>query len=341
MQALLIERYYAHRRAEIATEMALARKAGSQSGLDAVRVTSALHQANMAQCEKILFASSALEMLQFYLLHLEKVWDQMFSLSQPTHSHWIEFDKPIKTGPLLVSACFFCRLSDPDVLIEARHILPSRTHASLLRIKAEYPTLWTLDLIDERGDPLFFLGFDPAHDGWTFPEWHECPSGTCERKGKDETGTPLMQVCEDCQQLQMLWGSILSLSLLIASRHFAKEVQKEYRAVRKVPRMDKPHKLKTVDVSHVFRLIDASVKEIAEVHEVLSHRGSWVAARMAEDPESVQYVDRRVQRTYRHPRYVNVQGQTVEVEVTRPVLVENEVRRVTKVIASDYERNKV
>lgn len=198
-------------------------------------------------------------------------------------------------------------------------------------------------LINSYGMPLDLLQCEPG-GSWNFTDaWHSCPR--CQ-KSQGQKGVILP--CASCLDILVFWSEIMALSAIIGGQYLAtmRYEEKEETSFRRVPRTHNPKKTRTHPVKHIYKVIDADEivipivkKEEEEPSIAKEHQGTtWLDG--TEVYEEIQ--TRPFMRTYRHPRYVNVRGQTQMfpngIRRLQPKKAAMIGKTITKVIASKHEQ---
>lgn len=271
--------------------------------------------------DKVIFTNGTMLMLADKLRHFQETVEEIFATVghrdfseilqnlQSFRGGWIEFPKPLDN----VAAMLYLV---PSVYIPTGKDLPQ-----LYLVSAEAEII---DALEERG----------GHGEWYYQEMlHICQQ--CSR----EHG--VLIPCERCQSSLGIWARIFGLSAIIAGQYLAalRYEERTVTTMRHVPR-EKSGKDRRVPVKHIFKVIDANeiiIPVRQEEAPAREPRGSWMNG--TEVYEEIR--TRPFQRTYRHPRYVNVQGQTVDfpegIKRLQPKKAENLGKQITKVKASLYE----
>jgi hypothetical protein len=280
-------------------------------------------------CDKILFSESTMRMLLDKLAHYEETVKEVLAhlpSGEPNMAHislssadtrgvWIQFHQAIDQIAALL-------LFVPSVYVKT-----GKDQEQLY-------------LIDEKADIVHVLECVPGEHWSYLAEFHLCP--LCERQ--DGTLTP----CEACWQYLIRWSEIMALVAIIANQYLAtmRYEEKEVTSMRRVPRQKSPGKERRIPVKHIYKVIDANeiLVQVAPPEEedrsTGEKRESWV-----NDGDVIreEITTRPFIRTYRHPRYVNMMGQSTTfprgIKRMQPRKVDRLGKNVTKVKASLYEHD--
>ena len=279
-------------------------------------------QAAVQNGDKIIFTDGTMQMLIDKLAHPEQSFNeieaalgsrdvrQIVQNAQSFRGAWIEFPKPIDKVAVMMS------------------FIPS----------AYLPTGkdgLQLHLIGQGAEVVEVMEQPSLHGAWIYDQvFHRCTQ--CTR----ESG--VLIPCERCRFMLTVWGNIFAFSAIIAAQYLAamKYEEKTFTSIRRVARA-KSSKERRVPVKHIFKVIDANeiIIRIPEQEEerIKEPRGSWIDS----DTVYEEIHTRPFMRTYRHPRYVNVRGQTTTfpegIKRLQPRKKENIGKQITKVKASLYE----
>jgi hypothetical protein len=207
---------------------------------------------------------------------------------------------------------------------------------------------WFCDVVGLHGEVVYSFGVNASGDP-CITEGHVCPWKQC----------TFPDVCDQCKAHLVFWGFWTVIALLMIEGNFATSPElSEYPQVTETVRRriedrgtkSNPKKKKYVEEQLTYHIInfDACVRKaspgaIPESEREVEQRSSWVQQSLEIDPDSIIYLDKHIaqfQRTLKHPRFVNKQGQTVAVrehEKRIPVKVKELTQRITRVIASRYE----
>ncbi len=348
-QQLLFERYYAQQRVAYELKIQRARAAQDARAVRSMQANWRAIQSLLDSADKVLFADSTLAMLVDQLSCNEELPREAFipvtlfsSLSQPL---WIEFQRPIDDfEPLHISALFIStdvQDDDADSHLVARPMMQALGRFYIAHVC----------LIDGSGEEIYDSSFHIS-SGWGLDIGHHCPFGTCSERFLPDLSIGGPVFCEECKQLLNQATLLIGTSLLVRARYFAEDVfvERTMKGMRKIPREQKSHKLIDKPIDHIFRVIDASVRVLPLTTEPPLHpRESWLKLALSEDPLSVEVVKKVIapfKRTYRDPRFVNLQGKTrtIEPDPNKPRRIWRKKKRigkeVTKIVASKYNEVK-
>lgn len=223
---------------------------------------------------------------------------------------------------------------------------------------------WHYSIIDAAGNTIWsmFYEVDPRkHRGnWTVSKEHTCPEQRCQVENA-ETGR-VFHLCEVCQERATHYTSWLAIALRMLAGDFREqvEVRKPEELLETSTRTVRDKITGEEREKHVLyrfkviRYFDACVRRDGQPQ---TKRGSWMANRpLAEseyevNPAAIIYVmiqPRKYQRTYRHHRYIHMKGKTQQIDpdvraqpmtmaTFRQLYQFQQVQRITRVSASDYE----
>lgn len=188
---------------------------------------------------------------------------------------------------------------------------------------ATCPWLWTLDVSQMGKTPISYV-YHAGRGQWTFNASHRCPTGRCEFTGKSTDGWAGWYMCERCRPDYDYWTSWFPVALMAVQGEFAEtEERQEYPSItthekRSYIRPDGKPEVRTI--AHTWHIVtfDVSVKHRpAPVPETQEHEivhPTWLE--QAIENETMLYVAKHIeqtQRTFRHERYVNMRGKTIDV----------------------------
>jgi len=284
------------------------------------------------QSEKIFFARSTIKML----LEKNKCYDVVTAevlARLPDDAKLPDMSKRDKSAVWLEF--------EEDLVVPVENIAP------ISALFIWIPSQW-INSVPER-TLVYFIRRDGVAFGimsnkkgrpWEFgKEIHTCPTGRCIRD--HDAYFP----CEVCGEFLVFGAQIFTLSAILSKQYLA-ETRYAERIEHSTQRVQRQHskKKKTVAVNYRFKVIDASeilLPVPADVAQsVIPPQGSWLEEAKAED--DVEYRDIRTRpfsRTYRHSRFTNCQGKTIEFPngVQRRQPVRKSVERQTRVVASKYD----
>jgi hypothetical protein len=193
----------------------------------------------------------------------------------------------------------------------------------LLDIIIARPWIWDLQIMAPGMHPLCYF-YDADTGKWTLNKIDLCPTQRCEYLGIDSRGWPGWYICDMCKPTFDYWTSWFPVALMAINLDFAEteERQEPKRFIEREIRKQKADQgYKETRVLHTFHIItfDISVKPHTISKESLEHgepvHPTWLERAIAD--ETVLYVDRHIEqfpRTFRHERYVNMRGKTIEVQ---------------------------
>ncbi len=301
---LLIERAIAKQRAGLGSS----RRALTVETLQNMVVLLCLET---AQCS--LWEQSALSLVeQERGRHLRAMRTSGYEAALPGESLWLRIAEPAAhlTTPLgEVAVLFLSYQGDKAMIVEAaRRLAGGQTQgvreleAGMAEAAVEH--LWVLYALDSdltlRWSGAFRAEIDMSALHYELVDGYRCPFAPC------VADHPLCQQCQECRRFFSSWLFTAYRVLLGEFREteIAPFARLSEQSVRKVPRSDKPHKLREQQVSRQYQLVrfDASVKHLTPAREPVQPRGSWIVR----DPDAVEYHERAIPkstRVLRHPRY--------------------------------------
>jgi hypothetical protein len=184
------------------------------------------------------------------------------------------------------------------------------------------PWLWSLEIWMLDSQPLSYV-YDAERGKWSFNANHHCPAHLCEKLTVDERHWPSWYICDVCRPRFEYWTSWFPVALMAVNLDFAEvEERQEPKRVteRELRRKRTDRGYKEISITHTYHVItfDISVKTHATPIESLEHgepsHPTWLE--QAIQDETVLYVDKHIEqfpRTFKHERYVNMRGKTIDV----------------------------
>lgn len=280
-------------------------------------------------------------------------------LHLPDRPIWIELEQPIGTHTGEIAGMF---LNSSDREIERQLTLEQKPGVRSILEQAgrqgeDYK--WSLHFIDSHGVPRSLYEYHEQERAWSItPGGEPCLTEECkiDREVSDLTGRVYERTipCQFCNTILAYWRSWFTTALLAVQGEFAEAEDtawptEQVTTVRKVQRPAGP-KYDDIPVVHDYYLVqfDASVKRSAPaVDQAESQaRGSWVSAALEINPEFVVYVRHDFGSVQRHldpdrnPRWKEKRVVEVKAHARRvPMRVGNLQRRITRVMASTYEKD--
>lgn len=280
-------------------------------------------------CDKVIFAESTMRMLIDKIERYDETVQEVMALlgesdTAQAHVHatarlqrslpafrgaWVEFHKPIDTIAAIL------------VFVPSVYLSTGKDRQQLY-------------LIDTHAEIVEIMEAEPG-EAWSYASpFHQC------RLCRREAG--VLVPCKACMDRLIAWSEIMALCAIIAGQYLAamRYEEKTLTGMRREPR-EKSKKERRIPTKHIFKVIDANeiIIPVAQEEESTHKepRGSW----MTGDEIYEEIRTRPFTRTYRHSRYVNVRGQTVNfpdgikrLQPKRPELIG---KHVTRVKASSYE----
>ncbi len=235
---------------------------------------------------------------------------------------------------------------------------------SFLRLSADERTKWSrwrYALIADNGATTRTLLYD--FDGrkqqgrWSLPTDDVCPENRCRR----DVSSPgqLFTLCPSCQT----WIDHSTAWIAVALRMLAGDFQEQVElrqseevleTSKRMVRDAQTGETKEKAILHRFRVIRYYDACVRRGNGPQTRRGSWMSGRpLAEsaydvNPQAIIYVQiepRDYERTYRHERYVHMQGKTQSIDPKarlQPMTIATfrqlpKRQRMTKVYASSFE----
>lgn len=262
---------------------------------------------------------------------------------------WIECEGSyIETGSMKAQGFFLTHHYHPEVVKRVKSPMLHDPDMQDMVQKQWEENDWFCDIVGLQGEVVYSFGINASGDP-CITEGHVCPWNAC----------TFPDVCSHCQAHIIFWGFWTVIALLMIEGNFATSPElTEYPQVTEVVRRrvgDKgkcnPKKKKYAEEHLTYHVInfDACVRKaepatrIDPDHEI-EQRGSWMRQSLEIDPDSIIYLDKHIaqfQRTLKHPRFTHKQGQTIatrEHEKRIPVKVKELTQRITRVIASKYQK---
>lgn len=188
------------------------------------------------------------------------------------------------------------------------------------------PWQWTLDIMQLGKHPVSYA-YHAERGLWTL-NMPLCYAGQCEMTGKDAQGWPGWYICPECRPAFDFWTSWFPVALMAINGDFAETEERREPQIIKAyePRGTRrgqhsgTSKYDEKPVAHSWHVVtfDISVKSLhshpeeSQEHEPL--HPTWLERAIAD--EAVVYVAKHIQetqRTFRHERYVNMRGKTIDV----------------------------
>lgn len=186
-----------------------------------------------------------------------------------------------------------------------------------------HPWLWTLDITQIVKHPLSYA-YHAERGIWTLNIRQQCPAKQCEMTGQDSDGWPGWYICPACRPAFDYWTAWFPVALMAIQGDFAETEE------RQEPQIITTHEKRQTQrsgggydekkLTHNWQVItfDLSIKpqqpptESGEREEPL--HPTWLEKAIVD--ETVIYVAKHIQetqRTFRHERYRNMRGKTIEV----------------------------
>jgi hypothetical protein len=210
------------------------------------------------------------------------------------------------------------------------------------------PWIWDFQVMAMGDHPLLYL-YDAEFKRWTLNNVDLCPVHLCEKLAVDNRKWPSWYICDVCRPAFEYWTSWFPVALMAVNLDFAETEEKREpkqlteREIRKkrvntgykeTPVLHTYHVI-TFDISVKEHVIPASPSEPGEP----SHP-TWLEQAIKD--ETVLYVEKHIeqtQRTFKHERYVNMRGKTIDVrpyDKRIPMSVKRLKQTINQAIAS-YE----
>ncbi len=187
------------------------------------------------------------------------------------------------------------------------------------------PWQWTLDIFQLGRHPVSYA-YHAERGLWTL-NMPLCYAGQCELTGKDAQGWPGWYICPECRPAFDYWTSWFPVALMAVSGDFAETEERQEPRIIQVhePRGTRKGehsgtgKYDEQPAMHAWHIIsfDISVKTPPAHPDGQEHdplHPTWLERAIAD--EAVVYVAKHIQesqRTFRHERYVNMRGRTIDV----------------------------
>ncbi len=209
---------------------------------------------------------------------------------------------------------------------------------------------WTLDVFRRGDNPRGYV-YDASRQQWTLAQAEACVSGACEGIAIDQTDHfPNWYICNECAPVFQYWTSWFPVALMAINGDFAETEEKQEpdviteQEIRKV-RWPGSGRYRDVPVTHAYEIVTFDMSVKTRTHQ--PHRDhepsspTWLEQAIA--AETVLYVSKRVgqsQRTFRHERYVNMRGKTIDVRAYDkriPMSVKRLKQTIHNAIASKQE----
>jgi hypothetical protein len=182
---------------------------------------------------------------------------------------------------------------------------------------------WDLEIMALNSHVLLYL-YDANRQRWTLSNAHICYAQRCERISTDPAdGFPFWYICDECMPTFQYWTSWLPVALMAINGNFAEREERQEPAIfreRETRTKRTERGPKEVTVTHEYQIItfDISVKKSVTPLEG-EERGepehpTWLERGLHD--ETILYVDKHIAsttRTFRHQRYVNMRGKTIDV----------------------------
>jgi hypothetical protein len=288
--------------------------------------------------QKYLLKPSALAMI----MRLMPEHSQAMLTSLPGTGIWMMLDDPTSTNVYFSSmphATFSYLESHP------RARMPRR----LVGI-ADRPWLWDFEVMAIGHHPLSYL-YDADRQRWTLNNIDVCPVRRCEQLGMDQWRWPNWYICDVCRPAFEYWTSWLPVALMAVNLDFAETEERPKRAtfIERETRKKRAEKgYQEVSVTHMYQIVtfDISVKtQIPPIQHPSSNElvhPTWLE--QAIHDETVLYVDKHIeqtQRTFKHERYINMRGKTIDVrpyDKRIPMSVKRLKHTIYQAVASGAKR---
>ena len=228
-------------------------------------------------------------------------------LRLPDGPVWIELETSVLTNIGEIAGIFF---GCADREVERQLAQPQRlVMREVLKAAGRQPGQeykWSLHFIDRDGFPKSHYQYHEESRAWSIiPDAEPCPTGECkiEEEVSDLTGmrSHYLIPCPFCSTVLAYWRSWFVTALLAISGEFAATEEREWpvskeQTTRKVKRTHSS-KYDEIVVTHDYYIVnfDASVRkppsgQVGQIEREATPRGSWVAASLEIDPESIVYV---------------------------------------------------
>ncbi len=207
--------------------------------------------------------------------------------------------------------------------------------------------LWTLDVFRRGDNPRSYV-YHADRQEWTLNQIAACSSGACSRTATDQNDAfANWYICDECMPIFQYWTSWFPVALMAINGDFAETEERpeldvvNEQEIRKVQR-PKSGRYDDVTVTHTYEIIafDMSVKTRASEHQYDHETSSPTWLEQAIANETVLYVSKHIaqtQRTFKHERYVNMRGKTIDVrsyDKRVPMSINRLKQTIHKVVAS-------
>lgn len=286
-------------------------------------------------------------------------------MNLPDSPIWLELEEPVIAANGEIAGVFFT-CADREVaqmLAEERRAgMREVLKASVRQPGQEYR--WSVHFLSGDGAPSTRYEYRESSRAWfivpSATGQEICPTGECKEQ-RLEDGSFDIVPCAFCVTVLAYWRSWLVTALLAVQGEFAatETAQWPRRSESTMRKVKRPHsgKYDEIKVTHDYYLVsfDASIKKVSPERPARAEpepeqregiqRGSWVAAAREINPESVVYVRHdfgQLQRRLdpeRNPRWKTKRTVDVRAHSKRlPMKVESVQKRITRVIASQYEQ---
>ena len=211
------------------------------------------------------------------------------------------------------------------------------------------PWQWTLDVFSQDSLPRNYL-YDANREQWTLAMSQGCASGACHATAIDQTDFfPHWYICDECMPTFEYWTSWFPVALMAIHGDFAQTEERQdldlltEQETRKVRRPGSG-RYDNVALTHTYEVItfDMSVKTRMSQppRDQQPSKPIWLEQAIA--AETVLYVCKRIgqtQRTFKHERYVNMRGKTIDVhpyDKRIPMNIQRLKQTIHKAIASKH-----
>jgi hypothetical protein len=242
--------------------------------------------------------------------------------------------------------------SIPQAALSYVEIHPNAVLGPKWQPVVNHPWQWTLDITQLGKHPLSYA-YHAERGLWTLNIGQLCPAKQCEMTGKDSDGWPGWYICPECRPAFDHWTAWLPIALMAINGDFAETEEHQERQTltthekRKIRRPGGAGGYTEKTLTHHWQIVtfDLSVKPQPQPAESGAHdeplHPTWLEKAIAD--ETVVYVAKHIQetqRTFRHERYKNMRGKTIEVRAYDkrvPMSVAHLKQTIYRTIASKAE----
>ena len=291
---------------------------------------------SVEQAHKYVWMHSAWLMVEALRHHTESHEDL---LRLPAQHIYIELEQPREICGGQFAACSFLHLSEDAHMVQR----------------------WQYAIVDREGRTRWLMFYEhhvnTRQEVWTLPKEYQCPTQQC--RVKQTTSGILFCLCALCQEKVSFYSSWLTVALRMLAGDFQEclEMQKPeeiFETSMKSEQDATSGQIKEKRVLRRFRVVgyyDACTHREATPR---NKRGSWMSNKpLAEsaydvNPHAIIYVQiqpRDHTRTYKHERYVHMQGKTQRIDPKprlQPMTIARfrqlpQRQRITRVYASSFD----